>query len=142
MNKFQLDSRLAEDCFYLGEVTSGMLLLSKNASVLWTIIVPRLEGDEDVVDFTDLPQDQQHRILDDAKQIAGVMKSQYQVDKINVGSIGNVVSQMHYHVVGRFQSDPYWPGVVWGQTAQRSYQDNEVQTLKAKLLDSGVITDS
>ena len=58
------------------------------------------------------------------------LSADFKTDKINVATIGNVVKQMHIHIVGRFENDYCWPGVVWGAKEMTAYADNEVERIK------------
>jgi len=135
---FQLDARLNNDCLTLGELLSGnRLLLHKNASVTWLIVVPQTDKTE----LYELPKDQQQILLDEINRLSAYLKERPDCDKINVATIGNVVSQLHIHIISRNISDPYWPGVVWGEQATKKWDQIEIQKiireLQAKQIISG-----
>ena len=69
-------------------------------------------------------------------RVSELMKRHYLIDKINVATIGNVVSQMHIHIVGRRKDDAYWPDVVWGQAFEHRHQAKFVQQLGDRLANS------
>jgi diadenosine tetraphosphate (Ap4A) HIT family hydrolase len=114
---FELDSRLQNDCIVLGKLGFCQLLLMNNAALPWFILVPETPYTE----FVDLPTDEQQMLWAEAGRVADFVRKNYSVDKLNLGAIGNVVSQLHVHVVGRRQDDYCWPGVVWGQPAPAEY---------------------
>lgn len=108
---FALDSRLAAATLPVGDLALSSVLLQNDSRFPWLVLVPRRPG---LVELTDL-DDQDYRTLADEIRLATrVMLALAKPDKVNVAAIGNVVPQMHVHVVGRFRSDPAWPGPVWG----------------------------
>jgi diadenosine tetraphosphate (Ap4A) HIT family hydrolase len=108
------------------EMETCTILLHKNAAFLWFILVP--ETDES--DFLDLDPVRQTELLDVCNKLNTYIKSKSFI-KTNFASIGNVVSQMHLHVIGRSPDDPLWPQVVWGNTATQSpYTSEEVELIR------------
>ena len=127
---FLLDSQLANDSFTLGELSSGsLLLLHKNASVTWFIVVPKCDKTE----LFELPKDQQQLLLEEINQLSSYLKSHSSCDKINVATIGNIVSQLHIHIIARSKVDPYWPGVVWGEPSTRHWDQTAIQKITKEL---------
>jgi diadenosine tetraphosphate (Ap4A) HIT family hydrolase len=104
--------------------------LHKNASLPWVIIIP--ETDE--IEFCDLPKDLQLEITGLSQMIGDYFKKACGAEKINFAAIGNVVQQLHIHVIARNSSDPLWPDVVWGQDLpDKSYSPEQIETLKQQL---------
>ena len=95
MENFTLDSKLESDTIMLGEFDLSLLLLMKNALVPWFILVPKL----DVYELYELDADQQLMLWTEINTISEFLKEELQVDKINIAAIGNIVSQLHVHVV-------------------------------------------
>lgn len=124
-----LDPRLAADCIALGMLHGSRLLLMNNALVPWFILVP----DTPKIEFYELSQEQQQDVLAAVNVLSGALKRHLGAQKINVASIGNVVAQLHVHVVGRRTDDFCWPGVVWGAQQRRAYADDEITRLAALL---------
>jgi diadenosine tetraphosphate (Ap4A) HIT family hydrolase len=129
MNAFTLDKRLQNDCHVMGELQQSLLLLMDNAHYPWFILVPKTHETE----FYRLERETQSVLLDGINGLSDFIQSHFAVDKLNVATIGNVVSQMHIHVVGRYHTDPCWPGVVWGGAAKQSYAPEAVAEMKEKL---------
>ena len=129
---FKLDPRLANDCFELGQLRTSRLLLLNNALVPWFILVPETNATE----IYELPRNQLLILLDEINLISSHIKQNFTVDKLNVAAIGNIVNQMHIHIVGRHVDDFCWPGVVWGAEAKKTYDDNEVEIIRASLVEN------
>lgn len=122
-----LDPRLAADCIELGLLHGSRLLLMNNALVPWFILVPETEATE----LHELPAAQQAAVLAAVNALSGLLKNRLDAEKINVAAIGNVVAQLHVHVVGRRADDFCWPGVVWGARQRRPYETAEADGIAA-----------
>ena len=127
---FVLDSRLQQDTIALGDFALSRLLLMNDAQFPWFILVPRRE---DVSEIFQLAAEDQQMLWREATGLAEVLKDTFNADKMNVANLGNVVSQLHMHVIVRRRDDAAWPGPVWGKVAPRPYTADELQVLRAKL---------
>ncbi len=114
---FKLDPRLLRDSHELFVHDDIHYLLHANAEVIWFILVPVTEQFE----FYRLDEDLQQRLCLEINRLSDLMRSNYHCDKINLATIGNVVEQMHIHIVARRKDDAYWPDVVWGQPFDRRH---------------------
>ncbi len=130
MTNFSLSPQLQKDCFVLGRLGDSQLLLLNNALVPWFILVP----DTDVTELFELDDETRLGLVRDSDALAGFIKQTLGCEKINVASIGNVVSQLHMHVIGRRHNDSFWPGVVWGGEEREAYSDGAVMEIAASLL--------
>jgi diadenosine tetraphosphate (Ap4A) HIT family hydrolase len=108
---FTLDPQLAADTVHVGDLALCSVLLMDDARFPWLILVPRRAGASEITDLS--PVDAQ-ALMDEMRIATGVMLTLAKPDKVNVAALGNVVSQLHVHVIGRFRSDPAWPKPVWG----------------------------
>jgi diadenosine tetraphosphate (Ap4A) HIT family hydrolase len=115
---FALDSRLAADTIPVGDLPLSSVLLLDDSRFPWFVLVPRREGPSEL---TDLSEEDATALMGEVRIAVRVMLDLAKPDKVNVGALGNVVSQLHVHVVGRFLSDPAWPGPVWGFGARTPY---------------------
>jgi diadenosine tetraphosphate (Ap4A) HIT family hydrolase len=126
MSAFTLDPRLAGSTLPVGDLGLCTVLLQNDARFPWLMLVPRRE---DVVELTDLSDADYRQLTDEIRLATRVMLDLAKPDKVNVAAIGNIVSQMHVHVVGRFRSDPAWPGPVWGHGTRTPYPDHAAAAL-------------
>ena len=115
---FSLDPRLFADTIPVGDLALCSVLLMNDARFPWLILVPRRAS---VSELTDLTPEDAAALMDEIRIATGVMLSLAKPDKVNVGALGNVVAQLHVHVVGRYRSDPAWPGPVWGHGTRSPY---------------------
>ena len=126
---FRLDKRLANDCYQLAESEHSLWLLLNNRYFPWFIVVPKTQCTE----LYQLTNEQQQQLQSEINLISEFVSSRFDCDKLNVASIGNIVKQMHIHIIARNESDPCWPGVVWGTSFQQEHQIAEVQAIQEKL---------
>ena len=130
MSNFAIHPQLLTDCHLLGKINSAHLLLHRNASLPWFILVP----ETDCQDLLDLPVDVREALMTDAKRVAEFIKTHFGLSKINVAALGNVVPQLHLHVIGRDPADPCWPKPVWGNlTTEKNWSANSVEDFSAAL---------
>ncbi len=123
---FTLDPRLADAALPVGELPLSSVLLMNDARFPWFILVPRVPA---VSEITDLPEADAAALMAELRVATRVMLDLARPDKVNVGALGNMVAQLHVHVVGRFRSDPAWPGPVWGFEAAKPYPPHAAASL-------------
>ncbi len=125
---FSLHPRLSQDTDFVADLLLCRVLLMNDARWPWLILVPRCAA---LVELTDLDAADRALLIEETARAADWLKSHARADKINVGALGNVVRQLHVHVVARHAGDPAWPGPVWGFGAAVPYADAEARALIA-----------
>src|SRR5271165_1686412 len=123
---FLLDARLSQDTDFIGDLPLCRILLMNDSRWPWLVLVPRREN---LVALTDLHPPERARLIEETARAADWLKRHAKADKINVGALGNVVRQLHVHVVARCAGDPGWPGPVWGFGAAVPYNKDEARDL-------------
>lgn len=126
---FALDPRLAADTVPVGDLGLCSVLLMDDSRFPWLILVPRRDG---ASELTDLSEADAAMLMGEIRIATRVMLDLARPDKVNVGALGNMVPQLHVHVVGRFVSDPAWPGPVWGAGARQPYPHHAAAALIAR----------
>ncbi|EJO94966.1 histidine triad (HIT) protein [Ectopseudomonas mendocina DLHK] len=127
---FALDSRLQQDCLLIGDFPLCRLLLMNDANYPWFILVPRRE---EVSELFQLDAADQCQLWQETTLLAETLKDTFAADKMNVATLGNVVSQLHMHVIVRRRGDAAWPAPVWGRNPPRPYVEEQVRQLVSKL---------
>nr|WP_218583841.1 HIT domain-containing protein [Pseudomonas akapageensis] len=127
---FALDSRLQQDTLPIGDFPLCRLLLSNDANYPWFILVPRRP---DISELFELEGADQLVLWQETTALASKLKQVFSADKLNVATLGNVVSQLHMHVIVRRRNDPAWPGPVWGRHPARPYSSEEVAAIRERL---------
>lgn len=113
---FTLHPQLAADTVEVGDLPICKVLLNKQYSQHpWLILVPKRTGCRDI---TDVPPADYLPMMDEVRHAHDVLKSFVKADKMNIGALGNLVPQLHIHVIARHKTDPAWPAPVWGTPAQ------------------------
>lgn len=107
---FALDPRLMAECIVLDECPQGWLLLRDEARFPWCLWVPRSTA----IEFHQLEAELQQYTLAVLSRLGQAIAAEPGVQKLNIAALGNIVSQQHWHVVGRHASDPAWPGPPFG----------------------------
>lgn len=108
---FELHPKLAKDCHLVGQSALNLMLLMDDSRYPWLILVPKRDG---IREFHELGSNDQIALLDDINRVSFLMQALFSPDKLNIGALGNMVPQLHIHIVGRYQGDEAWPGPVWG----------------------------
>ena len=125
---FEIHPRLAAGGIALGQLGGCRLLLKNNALFPWFILVPEVEGIEDL---HQLPPARYLETTAAMRRVSEFVSSHFQPEKLNLGCIGNQVRQMHIHIVGRSSADPAWPGTVWSFEGKQAYRDEEIEKIRA-----------
>jgi len=115
---WSLHPQLAADTVAVCDLLLSRLLAMNDADFPWLILVPRRAGARDMIDLGG----EQTLLMDEIAAVSYALKDETRCDKLNVAAIGNVVPQLHIHVVARRIGDPLWPKPVWGATAGRRYE--------------------
>lgn len=108
---FTLDPQLVADTHGVTQWPLSEVLLMDDVRFPWLILVPRVAG---VREPFELSADQQQQLLNEAMAAGRCLSALHNADKINTAALGNVVSQLHVHVVARLRDDAVWPRPVWG----------------------------
>ncbi len=131
MNPVEINPQLLSDCHYLGRMATTELLLSRNAALPWFILVPETR----LQDVLDLPGEHRDAVLQDCAAVSEFIKQVLGFEKVNFAGLGNVVPQMHLHVIGRYVGDACWPRPVWGHLAEgETYTLSRLQEWQAGLV--------
>lgn len=131
MDTFDLDSRLAADTLPLADLPLCRAVLMNDARYPWVILIPRVPSVSEVFELSNQDQAQLWR---EATALGEAMKGAFHGDKLNIATLGNVVSQLHLHLVVRYQDDASWPAPVWGNGTPEPYSLNLQGQRRGQLL--------
>jgi diadenosine tetraphosphate (Ap4A) HIT family hydrolase len=129
---FVLDDRLAADTVAVVRWPLCRVLLNRDATYPWLILVPARPGLRDLDDVG--PADRAPLFAEIARA-SKVLKALHAPDKINVAALGNVVAQLHVHVIARRRGDPAWPNPVWNTVPRRDYAPAALDETRRRLAD-------
>jgi diadenosine tetraphosphate (Ap4A) HIT family hydrolase len=117
-----LHPQLEKDTRPVGENSHFWIRYMNDRRFGWIIIVPKQEG---VREWFELEAEQQVELLELVNRSAQHLQRLTGAEKINIGALGNMVPQLHIHIIARSSGDPCWPGPVWGNGAPELFADHE-----------------
>jgi diadenosine tetraphosphate (Ap4A) HIT family hydrolase len=123
---FELDARLAGDTLVVGDLPLSRVLLMRDSRYAWLVLVPRRTG---LVEVADLADDERAALWREVDAAGRALRSVGPCDKLNIGALGNIVRQLHVHVVARCEGDAAWPGPVWGFGKAEAYAEGEAERI-------------
>ncbi|HBG45651.1 MAG TPA: diadenosine tetraphosphate hydrolase [Deltaproteobacteria bacterium] len=131
---FTLHQRLKDDTIEIARLKLSVALLMNDSSFPWVILVPMREG---VTEIQDLSKEDRAALMEEMTAAAKVIRKVFKTDKINIGALGNIVPQLHIHIIGRSKTDCAWPGPVWGNSHPVQYgqedMDKNIAILRSAL---------
>lgn len=127
---FDIHPTLARDTVEVARLPLCRVLLMKDRRFPWLILVPEREGAREI---HGLAMEDRAALIEEVARVSETLERLFRPDKMNVGALGNVVPQLHVHVVARFASDPAWPGPVWGSGPPVPYSEEELEALRERL---------
>jgi diadenosine tetraphosphate (Ap4A) HIT family hydrolase len=125
-----LDPMLERDTVPVGDMPLCHVLLINDANYPWLLLVPRRRG---IIEITELDYIEQAQLMGEIMHASRSLKTITDCNKINIAALGNVVPQLHVHVIARFRDDPAWPKPVWGAVPPRAYEQAEMDKLMVPL---------
>lgn len=131
---FSLHPQLAADCLTVGALPLCLVLLMRDARYPWFILVPARPAVSEIYQLSDADRSQ---LMEESTLLSCCMVELFGPDKLNIAALGNVVPQLHLHHIGRYRSDPAWPGPVWGRLPALPYApgaaEARVEAMRAAL---------
>lgn len=109
---FELHPKLAEDCFVLGNFELSTLLMMNDYHFPWFILVPQRTN---IKEIHQLSESEQIQLTKESTYLSAVIQTQFKAHKMNIAALGNMVPQLHLHIIARFDFDTCWPHPVWGR---------------------------
>lgn len=125
-----LHPRIEADTLPVCTTGSAQVRLMNDRRWPWLLLIPFQDGIEELHDLT---HEQRDLFMSDVNQVSRVLQVVTRCKSVNVAMLGNVVSQLHCHVVARDEGDPNWPGTVWGFGTAVPYSDGEADELLATI---------
>lgn len=135
----QLDIRLESDSTFVIDLKLCQVRLSHNAAFPWILLIPK---PKELIEIIDLDPSDQYLLMEEISRASHVMKSLFHPIKLNVGSLGNVVPQLHIHVAARYEKDPAWPNPIWNSGIRTTYDPSAKAERIAQLRETFLISNS
>lgn len=126
--EFELYAQLAKDCTVVGDLPLSKLLMMNDANYPWFVLVPMRAGKRE---WYELDAVEQQQLLYEANTLAKFLQEKTGAKKMNIGALGNMVPQLHVHVIARFEQDAAWPAPVWGKFPAVTYSEKNLAAMLA-----------
>lgn len=120
----KIHERLEADSLFIKDLELSQLRMIKDGDNPWFLLIPRKEG---LVDWSDLSREDQHLLTDEIDFVCKKIQQKIEPDKLNVASLGNMVPQLHIHIIARFKTDRAWPGPIWGSDSISEFTEKLFQ---------------
>jgi diadenosine tetraphosphate (Ap4A) HIT family hydrolase len=130
---FALHPTLARDTVEVARLPLCRVLLMNDRRFPWLILVPERGERDSVREIHELSAADRAELIEEIARASEVLKRLFQPDKLNVGALGNIVPQLHVHIVARTATDPAWPGPVWGSGTPVPYEENGLEEVRGRL---------
>jgi diadenosine tetraphosphate (Ap4A) HIT family hydrolase len=121
---WSLHPQLQRDTINIGDLPLSRVLIINDVNYPWILLVPRRPA---VAEIIDLDEVEQAQLMTEIARVGRALKTVTQCDKLNIAALGNVVPQLHVHVIARRQGDGAWPRPVWGQTPPLPYDKADLE---------------
>ena len=123
---FSLDERIESDSILIGDLPLCKFLLMNDSNYPWFLLVPRRV---EIKEIFDLSEDDREQLDFETVEASKFIKSSFNPEKINIASLGNIVSQFHVHIIARYTDDISWPDPVWGKYPYSEYEGTQSEDL-------------
>ncbi len=130
MSEFVLHPRLEADSIFIRDLPLSQLRLNNVKTVPWVVLIPRRLDAKEIYELA--PADRA-QLIEEIAQASSVLNELYAPDKINIAALGNMVPQLHVHIIARFTADVAWPDPVWGKIEVEPYELKAIVEIKTKL---------
>ncbi|MCA1490194.1 HIT domain-containing protein [Sinorhizobium alkalisoli] len=133
LSTFTLDERLERDGIPIASIGLCQLRLMNDRRWPWIILIPQRDGVSEIFDLSPLDQTM---LTFETNMVATALKKVAGAEKVNIGALGNIVRQLHVHVVARRTGDPNWPGPVWGFGKAEPWLETDHQAFAERILEN------
>jgi diadenosine tetraphosphate (Ap4A) HIT family hydrolase len=129
---FQVDPRILEESFHVTDLELSKIFLKNDKENPWFILVPKKNNKFDIID---LNSEDQYLLTEEIVLVSNFLREYYRPYKINVANLGNVVRQLHLHIIARYENDKAWPNPIWGSVATETFEIAELENIKSNFLE-------
>ncbi len=133
MTDFTLHPQLAKDSVFVSKLKLCRVLLITDATYPWLVLVPERR---DIREIHQLDDEDQQVLMQEISFVAESLEALVDADKMNVAALGNMVPQLHVHIIARFEGDPAWPAPVWGAVPKTPYEKHQLEATVSSIRDA------
>jgi len=124
MNDWSLNRQLEQDTINIGDLPLSRVLVVNDGNYPWLMLVPRREG---AIDVTDLNEVEQSQLMTEINRVGRALKDIVKPEKLNIAALGNMVPQLHIHIIARRKTDAAWPRPIWGVVPPIAHDPQEIE---------------
>lgn len=128
MNHFTVDPELEKNAYLIADLALSKLYVKNDKENPWFVLVPRKSKASELMD---LSHEEQCMLMEEVTIVSEFLKQYYRPFKINIGALGNIVRQLHIHVLARYENDRAWPQALWGTTPAETFEQFELENIKS-----------
>ena len=130
---FTIHRQLQDDLVYIGNLTISKLYMNPSSENPWAVLIPEIMKDNEdyLVEVHELKKNDRIILMEEISNTSHFLKNHFNADKINVGALGNIVPQLHVHIIARYQNDKAWPGPIWGSDCR--HDPAKMRVIQAKM---------
>lgn len=130
--KFSVDPGIERNAIFIKNLSLSALFLKNDKENPWFVLVPRKIG---AVELIDLTHEEQSLLMEEITIVSEFLKSHYKPDKLNAGTLGNIVKQLHFHIIARYTNDRAWPGPIWGHQTRLEFDNVELENIRSNFFE-------
>ena len=123
-----MDPALEQDSFLIADMELSKLYVKNDKDNPWFVLIPRKANASELVDLT---HEEQCMLMEEVTTVSEFLKHYYRPTKINIGALGNIVRQLHIHIIARYENDQAWPQALWGTTPEVFFEQVELENIKS-----------
>ncbi|MGZ3787407.1 MAG: HIT domain-containing protein [Bacteriovorax sp.] len=128
MKAFRVDPELEKNSYLIADLALSRLYVKNDKENPWFILVPRVANASELID---LNHEEQCMLMEEVTIVSDFLRNYYQPFKINIGALGNIVRQLHVHVLARYEDDRAWPQALWGTEPSLHFEQVELENIKS-----------
>lgn len=128
MKPFSVDPELEKNSYLIAELELSKLYIKDDKENPWFVLVPRKNNATELID---LNHEEQCMLMEEVTMVSDFLKNYYRPYKINIGALGNIVRQLHIHVLARYENDRAWPQALWGTPPSLHFEQVELENIKS-----------
>jgi len=132
MSKFFVDPVIENNSIFIKNLGLSALYVKNDKENPWFVLVPRKANATEIIDLT---HEEQSALMEEITIVSEFIKEHYEPYKLNIGALGNIVKQLHIHVIARYPNDRAWPGPIWGTSTTMEYDQVELENVKSNFLE-------
>lgn len=132
MKHFTIDPELEKNSFFVTDLELSKVYVKNDKENPWFVLIPKKAHATELMDLT---HEEQCILMEEITMVSDFLKNFYKPSKLNVGTLGNMVRQLHIHVIARYENDRAWPQALWGTTPSQIFEEVELENIRSNFQD-------